>query len=52
MGLFDFFKSYQSGAGQVELYMEEARKLHRQTGKPIEECLELVRQKKNNEAKK
>ena len=46
MGLFDFFRSYQSGGGQVELYMKEARELHHKTGKPIEECLEIVRQKK------
>ena len=42
MGLLDFFRSTTGGGTSVDKYMTEARQLHKETGKPIDECVQIV----------
>lgn len=42
MGLLDFFRSVTTGGVIVDDYMNEARKLHKETGKPIDECVKII----------
>lgn len=48
MGLLDFFRSTTGGGMVVDKYMTEARKLHKETGKPIDECVQIVIAKHKN----